>query len=256
MPASFSYASQMYLSLVNNSFVTGAGTGAVTTTNPTTGPTLSFSSGSALTVAAFVKLTDKLRSYCILAKNENFYSNGGYVLRYDKDTDKFDWTVNTYMGSFTASIAAPANVTTASSGTLVVASWVGGGCSIGVNGGTFVNASTVTNVTPESRQFVGTAHDSVSSEKRMLTVGYDPGNANATYLNGKVGYVGIWNRLLTTAEITTMYNTGGGTNFAALGATVIGNLAGWWNLNADANDNTLFANGLTNNGSVTFGFTW
>src|SRR5229473_2408848 len=97
MPASFVSSSKQYLSLAST-------------------PSLSFASGSVLTVAAWVKLKDTSADYCILAKNQDSYSNGSYLLRYNADIDTFDWIVSDYTGSFTASVPQPTNTLTAASG--------------------------------------------------------------------------------------------------------------------------------------------
>lgn len=252
MPGTFASTSKQYLSLVNNT--TGAGTGQVVVA--TTGPTFSFVSGGVLTVAARVKLTDTNHDYCIVAKDQDSYANGSYILRYNADTDSFDWIVSTHAGSFTASIPQASNITSASSGNLIVCQWQSGGASIDIDNGAFSGVSTVTQVKPEEKQFTGTAHDAISSEKFMLTIGYDPNNPNATYLNGKVGSVGIWNRLLTAAEITSLHNSGAGKTYGDLSGGILANLAGWWDLVTDAKDGTLFGNDLTNNGTVTFAAAW
>jgi hypothetical protein len=237
MPASLATASLQYLSL-------------------TSAPSIGYASGSVLTVAAFIKPSDLTRSYDILAKNQNAYANGAYCLRYNAVTNKIDWIVNTYIGSYVVSTPVPPSLTTASSGSLVVAYWYPTGAGVGMNAGAFTSGTTVASINPEARLFQGTAHDSVALESYTFTIGYDPGNSNATYMNGKIGYVGVWNRLLLASEITTMYNSGGGTNFAALASAMKANLAGWWDLTANANDSSQFGLNLTNNATATFGFTW
>lgn len=251
MPGTFVFASSQYLSLDNTT--TGSGTGTVVT--PTLGLTLDFTSGSALTVAAWVKLTDLNRDYDILAKNQDSYANGAYLLRYNKDTNSLDWIVSTYTGSFTASIPAPSSIKTAASGILVVAQWVAGDCSIAVNNGAFVHASTVANITREALQFTGTAHDSVALDTHVFTIGNDPTNPNATYMNGQIGSVGVWDRQLTAVEVTALYNTGHPVLFAAL-TTQVTNCAAYWDLDADALDDSQFGNSLTDHGTVTYAVGW
>ncbi len=216
---------------------------------------LDFTSGGVLTVAAWVKLVDLKQNYDILAKNQDSYANGSYLLRYNKDTNSIDWIVATYTGSFTASVPAPAGITAGPSGIFVVAQWVNGGCSVSINNGAFVNASTVANISPQAKSFTGTAHDSVATDQHMFTIGYDPTNPNATYMNGEIGSVGVWDRLLTAAEITALFNSGTPLLFAGL-TTQVTNLAAWWDLSANANDNTQWGNNLTNNAAVTFAAGW
>ncbi|HYT43147.1 MAG TPA: LamG-like jellyroll fold domain-containing protein [Methylomirabilota bacterium] len=247
MPATFVNTSKQYLSLVT----TGSGTGAVVTQ----GLVLDFTSGSVLTVAAWVKLKDTNLDYCVLAKNQDSYANGAYVLRYNKDTNMIDWTVNTYTGCWTASVAAPANVTTASSGNLIIAQWNNTGCSVSVNNGAFVSATTQANIAPENKQFTGTAHDSVAIDQHQFTIGYDPTNPNATYMNGQIGSVGVWNRLLTATEMTTLYNSGTPLLFTSL-AGAQGGCAAFWDLDLDALDDNQFGYNLTNNASVAFAAAW
>lgn len=251
MPVTFVTASKQYLSLPAT-LTTGAGTGAVTTN---IGPSLGFASGGILTVCAWVKLTDTKADYDVLAKDQDSYANGSYVLRYNKDTNAFDWTVSDYTGSFTASVPAGVNVTTAASGNFIVAQWNNTGCSISINNGAFVSATTQANIAPEKKQFTGTQHDKVSAESFTFTVGYDPGNVNATYMNGEIGSVGVWNRLLTAAEITALFNTGTPLLESSLTTQVAG-LAAYWDFDADVNDDSQFSNNLTNNASVTFAAGW
>ena len=262
MPATFAATSKQYLSLDN--VTTGAGTGAVTT--PTQGLILDFTSGSVLTVAAYVKLTDTSNDYCILAKNQDSYANGAYLLRYNNGIPSpaqpltaisgptLEWVVNTYSGSFVASVPAPNNMTTAGSGVFVVCQWNNGSCSISVNNGTAVVASTKANIMPEAKQFTGTAHDTVATDTHMFTIGYDPTNPNATYMNGQIGSVGVWNRELTATERTALFNSGKPVLFAALGTA--SDCAGYWDLDADANDDSQWGQNLTNHATVTFSASW
>jgi len=51
-----------------------------------------------------------------------------------------------------------------------------------------------------------------SAEFRVGSLGTD-----AAFLNGDLDQVGIWKRVLSSAEITTLYNSGNGLSYAAMG---------------------------------------
>lgn len=68
------------------------------------------------------------------------------------------------------------------------------------------------------------------------------------YVNGKIDDVGIWNRALTEAEITTMYNgvASYSDNCNAVSGSLTQGLVGYWPFCGNANDDS----GLGNNGTV------
>lgn len=75
--------------------------------------------------------------------------------------------------------------------------------------------------------------------------------ATANYFNGRISAVGLWSKLLSAGEMTTLYNSGVPLLGAGLTGTLLTSLVDFWDLNGDGNSRS-GANNLTNNNSVTF----
>lgn len=59
-------------------------------------------------------------------------------------------------------------------------------------------------------------------------IGYSPG-ANA-YMDGRVANFGYWHRLLSSSDITSLYNSGSGYVYSTLPSGITNNMVSWWNL--------------------------
>jgi hypothetical protein len=69
---------------------------------------------------------------------------------------------------------------------------------------------------------------------------------------GQIGPCAIWKRALSSGEITTLYNSGFGTTYASLDASIKTSLVSWWALNGTSvTADSHGSNTLTNNNSVT-----
>ena len=80
------------------------------------------------------------------------------------------------------------------------------------------------------------------------------GAYNPLYLNGRLARLGFWKKVLSSTELTQLYNDGVGLAYAALDSTLKTSLISYWNLNeASGNAIDSHTNGydLTDNNSVT-----
>ena len=76
----------------------------------------------------------------------------------------------------------------------------------------------------------------------------------ATFLNGRLSRLGFWKKVLSSTELTQLYNDGVGLAYAALDSTLKTSLISYWNLDeASGNAIDSHTNGydLTDNNSVT-----
>ena len=91
----------------------------------------------------------------------------------------------------------------------------------------------------------------ITNGANQVNLGTD--NAYASFLNGRVDAVGMWQRILLSAEVTALYNGGSGIRYSgALGTTLVNNLGAWWDLDGPSggvwrdksgNGNNLMAHG-------------
>ena len=66
------------------------------------------------------------------------------------------------------------------------------------------------------------------------------------FLNGTLDEVGVWNRALSGAEVTALYNSGAGIAYPfASQPSLLSNIGAYWNLNSTLNDQTANARNLT-----------
>src|SRR6185369_4061180 len=75
------------------------------------------------------------------------------------------------------------------------------------------------------------------------------------YIDGRIDDVGVWSRALTSAEATSLFNTGMGLKYAGLTGTLLTNLVSYWDLDnkVGITADSAGTNTLTNNGSTGFG---
>lgn len=118
--------------------------------------------------------------------------------------------------------------------------------------------------------FVVGSHDSVND---VLSISVNAGTADTTaytfgsydgavafrigsdggrFLNGLADSVAVWKKVLTSAEISRLYNGGVGMAYRDLTGSLLTSLVGWWDLDGLLIDASGNANTLTNNGGVTF----
>jgi len=93
----------------------------------------------------------------------------------------------------------------------------------------------------------------IAAGTNAFTLGARSDGAN--YLNGRIDSVGVWKKVLTAGERTTLYNSGSGVAQAALaGTSLTTSLSGWWDLEEASGsrpDSSSNANTLTSNNGVT-----
>ncbi|GIT08329.1 MAG: hypothetical protein CM1200mP30_19590 [Pseudomonadota bacterium] len=95
-----------------------------------------------------------------------------------------------------------------------------------------------------ARKYSGTPH----SSSEPLTFGY----ANFhTYYTGKLDEVAVWDKGLSAAEITTLYNSGGGLDASSNSGNYnsASNLVGYWKM--DENSGTSLADSSSNSNTAT-----
>lgn len=160
---------------------------------------LSMGSGQSFTIGAFINVGAVANgtTYALLAKGTGTAATHEYAL------------VHTGNGSTTAlkfQISNGSTLTTVTWATNLSAStW----CHVvagydAVNGQAFL---TVNNATQQTTAHTSGAQDSTNA----FAIGAYSGGTN--YLTGYVDAVGVWKRVLTTAEITELYNSGAGVQY-------------------------------------------
>jgi hypothetical protein len=176
--ASFASASSEYLSCADNADLS---TGDVD-----------------FTIAGWFYLTTKTAAMDLLAK-WGASGNFEYILFYDLGTDRFVFTVSN-------NGTAAATVSASTFGSPAVGTWyfvvvyhdaTGNLLGISVNNGAFNTLAHTTGVFNSTAGFRLGARDSGS----------------AAYFNGRADAVGFWKRLLSSAEITELYNAGAGREY-------------------------------------------
>ncbi len=111
-----------------------------------------------------------------------------------------------------------------------------GGCTASVNNGTVTSVSGAQNVNGNGTLRIGV---------------YSDGGSNPH--QGKIARVGQWSRVLSAAEITSIYNTGSGKAYADLTAGEKTGLVSFWNLDevSGTRADSHGSNTLTDNNTVT-----
>ncbi len=79
------------------------------------------------------------------------------------------------------------------------------------------------------------------------------GNGTGNFWNGRIANVGFWKKVLTSAERTSLYNTGTGKMYQDLGTDEKTSLTSYWNLNeaSGTRNDAHSTNNLTDNNTVT-----
>lgn len=132
-----------------------------------------------------------------------------YWVRVNNSTSKLEFLVSTGAANQTASSS-----TTIAVNTWYFASWYYDGATIGIalNNGSFATAVLATDITNGTQAFrLGTSA------------------AGAQPFTGHLDCVGIWKRVLTAAEFTTLYNGGLGMAYQDLPTSLKDGVA-WWDL--------------------------
>lgn len=150
-----------------------------------------------LTISCWVKLNDKSAQRVFVSKWNNADTGRSYKLFYGAGADRFHFAVTSDGTTTTQTTVNADTLGSPSTGTwyFIVARHddTSGEISISVNAGTADTA----------------AHASgIFSGNSALNVGLDENNVNP--MDGQIDEVAIWSRLLTDAEVTTVYNGGTG----------------------------------------------
>ncbi len=165
------------------------------------------------TVAAWVKATSLAATIDIIAKWTVTGNHREYLLTYNQPTNRFRWFVSK---DGTASVSVDATTFGAPSTATYyfIAVWhdsVANVIGIRVNGGGADTTNTSTGVVSSTSVF------GIGSR----------GDGGATFWPGQIDEVGLWKRVLTSAEITDLYNGGSGRNYAYISAAASSFLAAW-----------------------------
>jgi len=156
------------------------------------------------TFAAWANLSDKTANRFILSKGNILGGGSEYRLYYDQPTNRFTMSVNGSLANGDGSLARADGLGSPSVDTwYFVVGWYDSTANltrICVNDGT---------VTDGQAQSLGAVDGD-----GIFAVGYALG-VDEFWL-GQIGPVMVWKRLLTSGEITTLYNGGAGLTYAAM----------------------------------------
>lgn len=172
----------------------------------------------------------------VLVSKQNDTSTREFLLRYDNATDKIVFDI--YNGSGTSVGSVSTTSTIASKAWYFVVAWHDSTANT-------VNIS-INNGTADSSGTSGVPTDTTASFKL--------GARNSTptaFLDGRLDEVAYWKRLLTTAEKTTLYNSGFGTPFVRTKPAIQNQLVSWWTLDESGGDRPDSVKRGSNDGTVT-----
>ena len=88
------------------------------------------------------------------------------------------------------------------------------------------------NTTPEATVDISAQAGSVNSALAFILGAISDGSD--AWFPGRMDSVGVWNKALSTAEITSLYNAGAGKMYSDLTAGEKTSLAAWWEMNEEA----------------------
>jgi hypothetical protein len=110
---------------------------------------------------------------------------------------------------------------------------------------------TVNNDTANKSTIAGIA--GLQTTAQDVTMAIDAALTAGTFFNGDIGPIGVWKRLLTPAEQTTLWNAGvNNLPFSSLPAAFSTNLTAYWDTPGNFNDSSVNANNLTPVNNPTF----
>jgi hypothetical protein len=94
-------------------------------------------------------------------------------------------------------------------------------------------------------------NESADTTSNNLTLGRQNGGVPARYTNGKLDEVGVWSRALTSAEVTSLYNSGNGLQYPF---DLTAQLASYWKLDESSGNasDSVGSVTLTNNGTTAY----
>ncbi len=78
------------------------------------------------------------------------------------------------------------------------------------------------------------------------------GDTGQNFLDGLMDEIGIWSRVLTSSEISDIYNSGDGLEYSSFSSSLKTDLEAYWKLDNNLLDETSNNNDLTNNNSAVF----
>lgn len=177
--------------------------GVVASSNQMTNPSTAFYFGNqAFSLAAWAKLNSKATNQAAAARWVTGGNNRSYMLNYLTASDAFFFNISAD-GIAVQQVSSSTVLASPSTGTwyLVVGTFDNVSSAIGVS----VNGSA--QVTAAVTGFPSTAVTSSFSVGAL--------SATAQPVDGKVDEVAIWNRVLTNAEVSALYNAGVGRRLAA-----------------------------------------
>jgi len=216
--AQFTLANSEYLSIADNSSLS---TGDIN-----------------FSAAIWVRLDTKATDQVLMGKWKTSGNLREWKLIYDTSDDRFEFYVSS---NGTAETLEKADVF----GSVAVDVWnfivvrhdaSGNTIDIRVNDGTADSQSYSSGLSDKSSQF---------------EIGREGSASN--YTNGRLNDVGFWKKVLSSAEMTSLYNKGQGLSFAELDGTLTTSLEAYWNLDevSGTRSDSDGSNNLTDNNTVT-----
>jgi hypothetical protein len=173
------------------------------------GDTAALSTGDIdFSIACWVYFVATSGTPFIIAKWRPTATQSEYVLFYNSSTSRFEFRVSSTGANETAVVANNFGAASTSTWYFVVA-WhdsVGNTIQICVNDGTPNSTSYSSGLADRTAEFALASYYHNSSN----------------YLNGRLDEVGFWKKVLSAAEITELYNSGNGRDYAYISAVAAG----------------------------------
>lgn len=171
---------------------------------------LSMGVGVRMTMVAWVYLESLAALQFVVCKTlAGAAASNEYLLRINNSTSKFDFIVSN--GAANQSVATVATIAV-NSWYFVTCYYDGTNIGISLNNAAFATSAFSSDITDGTQNFR-----------------FGAGGAGSSPYTGHLDCVGIWKRVLTVAELTTLYNGGIGTAYRDL-PTAMRNGVGWWDL--------------------------
>jgi hypothetical protein len=169
-------------------------------------PALSAGTGVSLTIAAWVYLhTDATESHIVTKWDAVNATVKEWIVTYDPTSDRFRFLVRHGDSVITNLAADTFGAVSTTTWYFVVAQF------------THTTSILSINVNNGTADTVDTAQSDIADTAAVFVVGgYDNGASNDGTMDGRVDQVGIWKRILTTDELTALYNGGNGQSFAQM----------------------------------------
>jgi len=202
-----------------------------------------------LTLAGWVYIDAKnvAQNYIIASKDDDSsFAGSEYLMGYVGSYDRFIFQVETGVGANTR-VDTAKTFGSPSIGTWnYVVGWYSSTtnrCYIQINNGAVDSVSAAGTLHATSTPFTIGAN-------RTLTGG---AGGLGSWMNGKLSQIGFWQRVLTTAERTSLFNNGNGLLYYQLSSGVKTTMLSWWDLHSGSGTDGQGVNNLTAVNTPTIG---